>query len=314
MQRKRLQNRISESRWLLAFVAPVAISVWILVSFFDHSAIPPMICWLFSTYLMLELNNANALIRIYSRMVSCTFLVLTTMATFQFTSIRSAIVVLCSVGFYTCVFRCYQDTRSQGWIFYAFLCLGLSSIVWIQTLFFVPILWILIATNLLAMSPKSFVSSLFGLIFPYFFFVGYCLATNNIAELANHFTEIANFGSLLDYQNLSLNQILSFALVLLCAVIGTIHCILQKRNDSIRTRLLYGFFITVNTAAIIFICLQPQHFDTLLSIIVVSTSPLIGHFFALTHSKLSDFTFKSLVFITLALLLFNLWTLLSNFL
>lgn len=148
---------------------PIAVAVWAVVGYFDHAAILPLLCLVFSTYLMMELNNSNALIRIYSRMISCSFLVLTTMATFQFTSIRAAIVILCTVGYYIIAFRCYQDTQSQGWTFYAFLCVGLSSVVWVQTLLFVPMLWIIMRTNLLALSLRSFVSSIFGLVFPNLF-------------------------------------------------------------------------------------------------------------------------------------------------
>ncbi|MBF1445216.1 MAG: hypothetical protein HXN53_05535, partial [Prevotella nigrescens] len=125
IRRKRLQNRISESRWTVAATTIMALSVWVIVCINDSLAIVPLLCMLFSTFLMMELNNTNALIRIFSRMVSCCYMALTTMATFLFVSMRAASVALCIVGSYTCLFRCYQDRRSQGWVFYAFLCLGL---------------------------------------------------------------------------------------------------------------------------------------------------------------------------------------------
>ena len=220
---------------------------------------------LFSTFLMMELNNSNALIRIYSRMVSCCYMLLTTMATFQFVSMRAASVVLCMVGFYTCIFRCYQDQRSPGWVFYAFLCMGFSSIVWVQTLYFVPIVWVL------------------------------------------HFNELTNFGSLANYWLLSVNQIVTASWVILCAIIGTVHYIRKKSADSIRNRMLYSFFINLNTVSIIFLCLQPQHFDALLGTVIASTSPLIGHFFALTHTKITNFTFKFLALGTFVITLYNLF-------
>lgn len=147
MQRKRIQNKISESRWSLPVIAPLAISIWVMACLTDISVIPSLLCVVFSTYLMMELNNANALIRIYSRIISCTFLLLATMAMYHFVHLRAAIVVLCTVGFYTCSFRCYQDNRSPGWIFYAFLCVGCSSVVWVQTLYFVPLLWLMVGRN-----------------------------------------------------------------------------------------------------------------------------------------------------------------------
>ena len=128
MQQKRIQNRIAESRWTQAYVVSAAALVWVIAGIYNPSVIVPGICLLLSTYLMMELNNANALIRIYSRMVSCSFIVFSTMAVFMFPSIQSAIIMLGFVGFYTFAFRCYQNTHAPGWTFYAFFCIGMSSI------------------------------------------------------------------------------------------------------------------------------------------------------------------------------------------
>ena len=305
--RKQLQNTIAESRWTLTVVSVLTTSVWAVVCLNNLSVIAPFLCMLFSTFLMMELNNSNALIRIYSRMVSCCYMLLTTMATFQFVSMRAASVVLCMVGFYTCIFRCYQDQRSPGWVFYAFLCMGFSSIVWVQTLYFVPIVWVLLATKLLAPSVRNYVSSLFGLLLPNIVAFGILLYRGEWQLAVQHFNELINFGSLANYWLLSVNQIVTAAWVILCAIIGTVHYIRKKSADSIRNRMLYSFFINLNTVSIIFLCLQPQHFDALLGTVIASTSPLIGHFFALTHTKITNFTFKFLALGTFVITLYNLF-------
>ena len=94
MQQKRIQNRISESRWTQVYVVSAATLVWTIAGLYNTSVIVPGVCILLATYLMMELNNANALIRIYSRMVSCSFLVFATMAAFMFPSIQTAIIML----------------------------------------------------------------------------------------------------------------------------------------------------------------------------------------------------------------------------
>ena len=118
MQQKRIQNRISESRWTQVYVVSAATLVWTIAGLYNTSVIVPGVCILLATYLMMELNNASALIRIYSRMVSCSFLVFATMAAFMFPSIQTAIIMLGFVGFYTFAFRCYQHTHAPGWTFY----------------------------------------------------------------------------------------------------------------------------------------------------------------------------------------------------
>ena len=255
---------------------------------------------------MMELNNTNALIRIFSRMVSCSYMALTTMATFLFVSMRAASVALCIVGSYTCLFRCYQDRRSQGWVFYAFLCLGLSSIVWVQVLYYVPVVWILMHTRLQATSFRNYVSSIFGLILPNLVALGIILYQGEWQTVSRHFGELFAFGSIANYWLLSANQFITGAWILLCALIGTVHYLHKRHSDSIRTRMLYSFFIQMNTLSIIFLCLQPQHFDALLGIIIASTAPLIAHFFALTNTKFTNFTFKFLALGTIAITVFNL--------
>ena len=227
------------------------------------------------------------------------------MATFQFVSIRAASVALCIVGSYICLFRCYQDKYSQGWVFYGFLCLGLSSIVWVQTLYYVPIIWILMRTRLQATSVRNYISSIFGLLLPNIVALSVVLYQSEWQVVVRHFGELLTFGSFANYWLLSINQILTGVWIILCAIIGTVHYLRKRRSDSIRTRMLYSFFVQINILSILFLCLQPQHFDAILGIIIASTSPLIAHFFALTNTKFTNFTFKILTLATLAITVFN---------
>ena len=89
IRRKLLQNRISESRWAPAVMSFFSISVWTMVCINDTFAIVPLLCMLFSTFLMMELNNTNALIRIFSRMVSLLLYGAHYYGNFQFVSIKS---------------------------------------------------------------------------------------------------------------------------------------------------------------------------------------------------------------------------------
>ena len=313
MQQKRIQNRIAESRWTQAYVVSAATLVWIVAGLYNLAVIIPGICLLLSTYLMMELNNANALIRIYSRMVSCSFLVFATIAVFMFPSIQAAIIMLGFVGFYTFAFRCYQDTHAPGWTFYAFFCIGMASIVWVQALFFLPILWIIMRTNILSMSPRNFVASLLGIILPYWFYAGYLAVKGNITILLNHFAKITVFAEPFNFKLLNINQILTLSFVLICAMIGIAHFINQKRNDNIRTRLFYQIFITIDVVTIVFMFLQPQHYDALLSVMIVTTAPLIAHFFALTRTRITNWMFLILLYSALIITLFNLWIFLHNY-
>lgn len=312
MQVRRIQNKISESRWTQAYVVSIAILIWIIAGLHTTMVIVPGICTLLSTYLMMELNNSNALIRIYSRMVSCSFLVFITMSSFMFPSIRSAIVMLGIVGYYTLAFRCYQDQHAPGWSFYAFFCLGMASVAWVQILYFLPILWIVTRSNLLAMSLRNMAASLLGLILPYWFFAAYLAYKGNAYLLVEHFAQLGSFEQPTNFLALRLSNMIVIGFLFVCALIGIVHFLNQKRNDSIRTRLFFQLFITIDLFALLFLVLQPQHYEPLISILAVTTAPLIAHFFALTHTRITNWTFKILTFIATLITIFNLWTFLHT--
>lgn len=128
------------------------------------------------------------------------------------------------------------------------------------------------------------------------------------------FAKIAVFGEPFNLKFLNFSQVLTLSFVLVCAVIGIVHFMNQKRNDNIRTRLFYQIFVTIDLLAIVFFFLQPQHYEALLSVMIVTTAPLIAHFFALTRTRITNWMFIILSYSAIIITLFNLWNLLHNYL
>ena len=256
---------------------------------------------------MMELNNVNALIRIYSRMVSCSFLVLAVMSQYLVVDVRCGIVQACFIAFYLFLFSAYQDNRAMGRVFYAFLMLGIASTMFVQILFFVPLVWVLLCTNLMVRSFRAFVSSLFGLLVPYWFMVAYYLYIDDVDSLLDHFLQIAQFGPVLGWMDMPVSHILTAAYVAILAVVGMIHFRLNNYKDKIRTRMLFEIFSVLALAAIVFMILQPQHIDYLLALLIVSTSPMIGHYIALTNTFITNISFYVMLVVALIITCVNLW-------
>ena len=307
MQKKRIQNKISESRWTTSFVLPISFLVWTLAAYRNITVILPTVCMLLSTFLMMRLNHNNGLIRIYSRMVSCSFLVLATLDATRFTSLSQAVVMLGGVGFFSSAFMAYQKSVSAGYIFYAFVCFGISSIIWTQVIFFLPILWIIMSANLLAMSGRNFVASILGLLAPYWFLLIYLGITNNLKWFVAHFNKLLEFSQPFNFSAIPIHQALSLGFIILCSIIGIVHYLRQRRNDSIRTRLFCQAFINGDIAAIVFLLLQPQHANYIQSILIVCTSPLLGHFCALTKTRFTNWIFCTLGISCIIITLYNIW-------
>lgn len=307
---KRLQNKVAESRMALPVTSVYAVAIWLAAGLAGGGLWMQFVCFAVTTYLMVELNNSNALIRIYSRTVSCAFLLLSCAACFTFSSERGAIAELCAAASYITLFRTYQDERSPGWTFYAFLCIGMASLLYVHILYYVPLLWLLMALRLSSLSWRTVAASLFGLLTPYWFAALYIVYTGDPSIAATHFEALWTFGHLADICLLSVGQIAVFVLVVVLAAIGTVHYLRTSYNDKIRIRMFYGCFITVDIVTAVFLVLQPQHYDLLIRLLIINSSPLIAHFVALTRTRLTNWTFIAIVTITVCLTAYNLWTLL----
>jgi hypothetical protein len=304
---KRIQNKISESRLALPFVTVYAMAVWLLQGLWPMQWWAHMACFAVSVYLMVELNNINALIRIYSRMISCTFLVLSCVACFVFDDLAGSIVQLCAVASYITLFHTYQDRLSAGWSFYTFLCIGIGSLVFVHILYFVPVIWLLMGFILHSFSWRTFFASLFGLLLPYWFLSLYIIYREDITLLTAHFEPLLVFQPLFSYAALSISHILTFAFIAVLAITGIIHYLRTSYSDKIRIRMLYECFIILDLAAILFLVLQPQHYDILIRLVIVGTAPLTGHFIALTRTKLTNIAFCIIVLTALLITGYNVW-------
>lgn len=303
---KRLQNRIAQSRWALPMTVIYGFVVCVAGGLVTEALWLEFTSLLVSTILMAELNNAYSLIRIFSRMVSCSFLVLTTMSLFLFKDIGVDVVQLSTILFLLLLLRSYQDNTATGWVFYAFCALGVGSIEFPQLLLFVPILWIIMAIYVQCFSARTLFASVLGLLMPYWFVAAWLFYTNNLEFLSTHFLSIIQFQTAFDFTIISFHQLLTLVFVFVLALIGAVHFLTYSYQDRIRTRMHYEAFMVLDACCFIFAIVQTQHFNVLLGMTIVFTSPLIGHYLALSHSKVSNISFFVLAAAAVAITIFNL--------
>lgn len=308
MALRRLQNKVTQSRIALPMVSLYGLLIWIASDLFTGNLWINFACFVISSYLMVELNNSNALIRTYSRSVSCSFIILSCAANFLFQSLQVSIMQLCIIAFYLILFKSYQNKHSMPWIFYAFLCVGLGSMVFVHILYFVPIFWIIMTIHLRCMSGKNFIASLIGLCTPYWFSAGFYAIKGDITQWVAHFMILTQFHPLCNiFEVLSINRIVTLACVLILAIIGIIHYLHTSYNDKIRVRMLFEAFITINIFVIVFIFLQPAYFSVLFQLLIINTSPLIGHYATLTHTWITNISFIVILLAMVLLTSYNLW-------
>jgi len=226
---------------------------------------------------------------------------------FRGTNTNESIVTLCFIAFYFIIFQAYQNRRGAGPVFYAFAMIGIASIFFVKILYFVPFLWIALAAYILAFSLRTFTASILGLLFPYWFVAGYYVYTHNLPSLLSHFTELAVFGDISNYQHVTEHQAVTFFFVAFLGLTGIIHFLRNSYKDKIKVRMFYETFITLHVATMLFIILQPQHYDFLIHIMIITTAVLFGHFLALTRTWLTNIAFHLVIVLILLLTAYNLW-------
>ena len=305
--RKYTQNKVAESRLALPTTIVYAVVVWLLAGLIQGGWWLQFGCFALAAFLMVELNNINALIRIYSRMVTCSFLAMSCMLCFLFPSTSGAIMAPLVIGSMVSLFVGYQDKQAAKPSYYAFLLLGLASLTFVHILFFVPLIWLLMAFLLQCFSWRTWVASILGLLTPYWFGCCWWAWQQDFTFLLNHFMALGDFARPLDFSLLTVPQIVSLAVVMLFAVIGIVHYLRKYHDDKIRIRLIYDVFIWTDLTAALFLVLQPQHYDCLMCMMVINTAPLIGHFLALTRTRWTNIAFYAIVAVVLITTGFNLW-------
>ena len=256
---------------------------------------------------MVELANNNALLRVRSRMVTSTFIILSCAASPLFSSLRGAITQVCVIASIRFFFQTYRQQESVGHIYFGFLFFALASLAFPQVLYLVPFLMILMATQLQSFSIRGFFASLFGLITPYWLLLPWFIYQQDFSPLSNHLSQLGLFAT--PYQDIhpTVGLIVFFTLMVILSITGIIHFWLRSYEDKIRNRLLYGFFTSMLLLCIFFVLVQPQHAEVLIRLIIVFASPLIAHFFTHTDSRITNIVFIVATLMLAALIIFNLW-------
>jgi len=306
LRHKTFQNKIAVSRFSLPVTATLIAMIWVAVGLVQGDIWNELAFALASTLLMVELNNRNALMRTYSRMVSCSFLTLLSVTSLPEPSLHANVVTLCFIAFTLLIWNGYQDRQSTGRTFYAFACLGIASMEFVQILYYLPILWAMMMFFTNSFSLRNFAASILRVIIPYWFAAGFFVYTNNIDYLIAHFASFIDFHTLFDYSMITVHQLVNLSFITLLAVIGAVHFLRTSYADKIRTRMIYESFIMLDIVSFLFLVLQPQHEYELEGIMIVCTAPLFAHFITFTKGKLCNITFITILVMAVLLLLYNL--------
>jgi len=256
-------------------------------------------------YVFIETNTTFNLIRTRTSMPVCLYWLIATalffLHPFEWTNLVPLVFILATYQ----LFHSYESVSSSPFIFHSFLFIGLGSIAFPQLLYMVPMLWgSMIPFR--AISIKSFLASIIGLMTPYWFIFGYALYFNEMHILLTPLREAAHLYPI-DYSHLTLPEIASWGFITLLLIVSGFHYWQISYMDKTRTRIYHSYLAIAGFWATLLSILQPIHWCEWLSIQLICTAFLCGHLFSLTRNRFSGIFFIVTFVLYILLMSFNLW-------
>ena len=313
MYTRRFQTLITTGHFTLPVAIVLSIFCWIsAVCFLDSpnghwmERFAGFILYGFIGYLLIELNNVYAIIRMRASVQTAAFFLLVSACP----SIQSlstdflAYILLLLALFF--LFRSYQKTAASTDLYATFACLGLSSMILPSLCWLAPVFWIG-AYGFQSLTFKSFLASLVGWLLPYWFLFGHAYFHEQMHLFYAPFQQMVHIWPI-DF-HFQPWEIATEAYLFILYLVSASHCLIARYEDKIRTRCYLHFLIFFTCCLFLYILIQPHLFLQLLPLQLIGISFLSGHLFALTNTRSSNLFFISTLLGLCLLFSFNVWTL-----
>lgn len=257
-------------------------------------------------YMMLELNNAYAVIRMRTSLqVSLTGWLLAASPTLLQSPVGAWVSASVAVSLYF-LFRSYQQADRPIYLFRSAAYLGLGSLLFPPLLLLEPVC-LLGAYLFRSLTWRGFFAAVLGLCLPYAFLLGYAYWWNRMDLFTAPFADLA-----------LLRQPLSFAasgsvwtlwgVMLLLLLVGSLHYFGTSNDDKIRTRNYLHFLVLLGVVLFALSLLLMGQAVVWLAALLPVVSLVGAHLFALSHSKASNLFFLFYIISLLAVFSFCVWS------
>ncbi len=310
------QHRVAVSNATLPIAACLTVAAWMSGDWSDWRLWAGLALTAAMAYFVAVWNSVYMLLRIRSRLVSSTYLVLVAACPFLHRWDVSLIPAACALGVYFLLFRSYQKSRPEPDVFHAFIFYGVGSLFFPQWLYFVPVFWGAMLIRLRSLTLRSISAAVLGLMLPYWALAAYAVWQNRLDTAFLFLSDLLRFDAP-SYAGLPLSHVVSFAFVSFYLVLGVVHFSRTAYNDRIRVRMYLRLLITQAVLLGAFLVAQPRHFDVLFPLYVLTASPIIGHYLALVRGRFMGVWFVLSLLLFGGLFVFNSvvpWMPLSTFL
>lgn len=287
MRSKRIQNHIGESRLLLPVSLLITCGLWWLPRRpYTHWELGALAACLLTSYLITEMNNRNALIRVYSRSVCSVFLLLVGSMGVLHGWSWPWVAVPALVASLFLLTRIDGVGNTVVHTYHIFVVLGVASLFSPYYIWFGLILYWHIAATFRKLTFKGFFAGIIGLATPIWVALCTCLLTDRWTMVEQWWNELTNLRSITAeaFARVDTGVLACWGLLTVMLATGSVHYLLNSYEDKVRTRHLIYMLMTQSAFTLVLAALQPHWAPGLLPVMVVSASVLPAHYLTLQRT------------------------------
>lgn len=304
MRESRFQIDIATGR----FTLPVAIFLCLIlwgITRNEWSDLGSLACVALTGYLMIETNTAFNLIRTRTTFHLTVYFLLATALVFLHPFEWGNLMPILFMIIISQLFKSYESSVAAVPVYHAFLFTGLGSLIFPQLVYYLP-LFMGSMFSFRAISLKSLLAALLGLLTPYWFLFGYTFYFDQMSVFYEPLKEIIHLYPI-NYGAIPLYEWISWGFITLLSMTSGVHYLFVAYQDKTRTRIYLTFLVVAVVWTILFGILQPQHLHDLMHIHIVLTAILTGHLFSLTRNRFSSICFIVTFVMFILLTFYNIW-------
>lgn len=304
MERSSFRLTVTTGTFTLPVMAVLTFIIWMVPAPSDWRLWAGLAMAGATAAVVMELNNRFTLLRVRSRMISCTYLLLLLLCPQLHPWIPASVLSLCTALSYAALFPSYQDSRAVGHVYHAFLFAGIASLFFPYALILALLLYVSMLVQLRNLTWRTFTAGLLGLLTPYWIYAVWALLQGRIVEVALEWWANAT-PRIPDYSGIAQAQWLTLGTIGFFALLAMAHLFRTAYNDKIRTRMLY-YLIAMQEAAVAagFLAL-PDRFDELLRLFVLNSAFLIAHYYTIGKGRFFHIWFNVSLLALMALGVYN---------
>ena len=317
-----MKKAITTSTTILPIALVVGSVLWILPEAGNLLLWGGWFVALLTTYVWMETNARQQLIRERSRMVSTTVFVALTSVPLLHEFCLASLLPLALLLCYACLFAVYQERRPEGKMFHAFLLLGIAALLLPQVLWLVPLLLFSCSLHLRSLTLGSFGATLMALLLP---LVGYSLwalvkwdfslllqfiesTRHALTHIDSSYWQSVYTATPATLPVAEWQFLISAGGTLLLSLIAITHQVRTSYLDKIRVRMYYYLIALVQGGLTVLLLLFPEERWTWLLLLITNGAPHIAHYLTLTRGWFCTTVFWMSLLILILITFFNYHT------